>query len=80
MTNFEKLKQRIKEDLGIETYDFKRTYVSHNMKSSGAFIWSCRDKEMPNADLGGCETTKTLLTKKEPLVIIRYRGFRREII
>ena len=42
MTTFERLAQRLKNDLGldVDVSSFKRTYASKWMKSDGAFVWT----------------------------------------
>lgn len=64
MKPFEKLAIKIKKDLGIELYNFKRTRIGYSGRECGAFTWSAQSKESPR-EYGSCTTVKELLRAKE---------------
>lgn len=63
-TKFERLKERIKKDTGIELNNFKRTYVGIHERCSGAFVWVANNG---NQLIGSTETATNLLKSKDPL-------------
>ena len=64
MTTFEKLKIKIKKDLDLDLYNFKRTRIGYSGRECGAFTWIAQSKESPR-DYGSCTTAKELLKAKE---------------
>ena len=69
MTTFEKLAKRIKEDIGYNLIDFRRTYAGIHMRGSGAHVWIARIKET-NTDISSTKTATELLKKKEPIELM----------
>ena len=69
---FDKLKARIKNDLGYECSDFTRTYAGPWQKASGAWLWYARIEG--RFDIGSCERATVLVSRKEPLETIDYGG------
>ena len=66
---FERLRQRIKRDLGLELSNFRRTNAGKHQKSSGAFVWTATDLKR-NHIYGSGETATALVKRKEPLGIV----------
>ena len=66
---FERLKQRIKQDLGLELNKFRRTRAGKHQKGSGAFVWTATDLKR-NHIYGSSETATTLVKRKETLGIV----------
>jgi hypothetical protein len=64
MKPFDKLKIKIKKELDIELYNFKRTRIGYSGRECGAFTWVAQSKESP-IDYGSCTTVKELLKAKE---------------
>ena len=76
MTPFEKLAIKIKKELDIELYNFKRTRIGYSGRECGAFTWVAQSKESPR-DYGSCTTVKELLKAKE--LDIYYNSYGNEI-
>lgn len=66
---FQKLKERIKKDLGLELSNFRRTNAGKHQKGSGAFAWTAIDLKRKHI-YGSGETATTLVKRKEPLEIV----------
>ena len=76
MTSFEKLAIKIKKELGIDLYNFKRTRIGYSGRECGAFTWVAQSKDSPRY-YGGCTTVKELLKAKE--LDIYYNSYGMEI-
>lgn len=71
MTTFEKLIIKIKEDIGLDVEDLRRTYSGIHMKSTGSFCW--RGKLVGSKiEVGGCTPASELLKSKK---LIKEKGF-----
>ena len=68
MTTFEKLKIKIKEDTGLDLYDFKRTRHSKLGLSSGGFSWVAKEKG--TGMIVGSGISATNLLKLDKITII----------
>lgn len=64
MTVFDKLKQRLKTDLNLDTENFERLYPGHWQRSAGAWLWSCRIAGT-TIEIGSCSTAKSILAAKK---------------
>lgn len=71
MTTFERLAQRLKNNLGldVDVSSFKRTYASKWMKSDGAFVWTCKLKNNSITEVGSSETATNLIKSKSSLTM-----------
>ena len=69
MSTFEKLRVRIKRDIGVELTDFKRTMAGRVMMGSGAFSWTSKIVDS-GSEVGSGFSATYLLNKKEPLSMI----------
>jgi hypothetical protein len=76
MTSFEKLALKIKKELDIDLYNFKRTRVCYYGKRCGRFIWIAQSKS--SIDYGSCITVKELLKAKQ--LDIYYSTYGNEIL
>lgn len=67
-----KLAERINREFGltVDAERFYRTYATKSLKAAGAFIWVIYGK---NFVIGGCETLKKYVTKKNRLAISKDR-------
>lgn len=63
LSTFEKLSIKIKNDLGYDVVNLKRTYVGRNMKASGAQVWMGRMKDSL-MEIGGYTPASELLKAK----------------
>lgn len=74
-TKFERIQERLLQDLNLDCFDFRRTYIGH-IRTSGGPTWVARLKESPSIEIGSAWTVTELLKKKEPLtnLDIDYRG------
>ena len=70
MTVFDKLKDRIKKDLGIDADRFERTYAGINMQASGAHKWRCYYVGS-NKSFGSSYTASELIKNKSKLTLQR---------
>ena len=70
---FERLKQRIKKDLGLELSNFRRTNAGQHETSSGAFVWTATDLKS-NCTYGSGESATNLVNRKEKLGIVKELG------
>lgn len=71
MKPFDKLIQRVKEDIGLTLLNPRRTYFGTNQRSAGAFSWVAECSE--NIHVYGSEyTVKELIESEEKLVLDRY--------
>jgi len=66
---FDRLKKRIKRDLGLELSNFRRTYAGKHQKGSGAFVWTASDLKTDKT-YGSGESATTLVNRTEPLGIV----------
>jgi len=63
MTTFERLANKIRRDVGIETYDLKRTYA-RSAKASGAPVWIGKIKGSNLEVVSGYTATELLKSPK----------------
>lgn len=73
MTVFEKLVIKIKEDLNTDVENMHRTYVGHQQKTSGAFVWRCNIVGL-NYEYGSGISASELL-RSEKLTLQKGWGF-----
>lgn len=66
---FERLRQKIKQDLGLELTNFRKTFAGKHQKSSGAFVWTATDLKK-NHTYGSSETATALVNRAEKLGIV----------
>lgn len=66
---FSKLKQRIKDDIGIDLIGFRRCYPSSSMLSSGAFTWVAHDPVTKHI-YGSTDTATNLVNQSTPLKVV----------
>ena len=67
MRQFEKLRLKLNEELGLDIPDdaiFKRTYAGHWQLSAGIWKWCCYYPSNPD-DIGSCFTVKEILNAKK---------------
>lgn len=67
MTVFERLQQKIKNQHGIDTYDFKRLRPGNWMRLDGAFVWEAKTTK---AWTIGSTWTATELLKSPNTIIV----------
>lgn len=68
MKTFDRLKKKIKDDTGLELYDFKRTRHGKFGLSCGGFSWVAKDKKSGCTVGSGVNATELL--KKDKIIII----------
>lgn len=66
-SKFERMKDRLKEDMEIDCFRFERTYPSEMNRVSGGPVWTARLVESPSREIGSSWTVTELLKKKEKL-------------
>jgi len=76
MKTFDKLRNKIKNDLDIDLLEFRRMYVGHWQRSAGAFVWCAivdrrKDGSINHYDIGSTFSATELLKQKKPLIISR---------
>lgn len=67
MSTFDRLKEKILNDLSIHTKDFRRTNPGHWQLKSGAWKWAC--KVIGQSGEIGSKYTATDLLKSNKLII-----------
>lgn len=74
MTTFDKLKHKIKIELNMDLFDFKRRYVGYWQRSAGAWVWVAKlrydDGRISVHDYGSCLSATDLLKSKRKLDIL----------
>lgn len=72
MTVFNRLKKRIRDEIGYDIADIQRTYAGQNLKSAGAFVWFgwvVINGERTYKRIGSSWPASELIKKKYRLVI-----------
>lgn len=62
-TVFERLHDKILEELDLDVINLKRTRAGIHMRNSGAFVWRGNLRESHTFEIGGCEPAKNYLKK-----------------
>lgn len=73
-TQFEKLAERVKNELGLELHSMRRTHAGRNMKASGAFTWLAKIRDQTNEIGSATPVTEILEAKSLHYEYCRWNG------
>ena len=78
MTKLERFEKRLKEELGIEIVDFRRTYLKLEALAAGGFSWTATcvmyQGKPVKMNIGSAESVTDLLKYKHLDMIPTYHG------